>query len=155
MINSSAMPWLLLYRLGIYVLAVMTAYLLASITATQSVISSLISMGIDIDLASRISMTARDLVGMGGTLLPMVAGGYLVAFLVTGLLLHWWPRWRTPLYILAGAVALIAIHLIMQLLLSITPVAIARSLGGLLVQGAAGAAGGYVFSKLMRKTRPA
>lgn len=150
MINPSANRWPLLYRLGVYLLAVITAYVLASITATQSVISSLSSMGIDLDLTTRLSMTAKDLAGMAGTFLPMIAAGYLVAFLVVGLLLIWRPQWRTPLYIVAGGVALIAIHLTMQQVFSITLVAIGRTAGGLIVQGIAGAVGGYVFSRLMR-----
>ena len=151
MINPSASRWPLLYRLGVYLLAVLTAYVLASITATQSVVSSLSSMGVDVDLATRISMTARDLLGMAGSFLPMIAAGYLAAFLVVGILLHWWPHWRTPLYLMAGGAALIAIHLTMQLAFSITPVAIGRTVGGLLVQGVAGAVGGYVFSRLMQR----
>jgi len=144
-------PTALLYRFGLYLLAVLTAYVLASFTATQSVVSNLVSMGLEVDLVTRLSMTAKDLLGMAGTLLPMIAAGYLVAFLVVGLLLYWRPQWRTPLYIVAGGVALIAIHLTLQLAFGITPVAIGRTVGGLLVQGAAGAVGGYVFSRLMRK----
>jgi hypothetical protein len=151
MIKPSAKRWPLLYRLGVYLLAVVTAYLLASITATQSVISSLASMGIDVDLATRLSMTAKDLAGMAGAFLPMIAAGYLVAFLAVGLLLIWRPQWRTPLYIVAGGVTLIAIHLTMQQAFSITPVAIGRTVGGLMVQGVAGAVGGWVFSRLMRR----
>ncbi len=151
MINPFTRRWPLLYRLAVYLLAVITAYVLASITATQSVISSLSSMGIDVDLATRLSMTVKDLAGMAGTFLPMIAAGYLVAFLVVGLLLVWRPHWRTPLYIVAGGAALIAIHLTMQLAFSITPVAIGRTVGGLLVQGVAGAVGGYVFSRLMQR----
>jgi hypothetical protein len=151
MINPFTRRWPLLYRLAVYLLAVITAYVLASITATQSVISSLSSMGIDVDLATRLSMTVKDLAGMAGSFLPMIAAGYLVAFLVVGLLLFWRPQWRTPLYLMAGGVALIAIHLTLQLAFSITPVAIGRTVGGLLVQGVAGAVGGYVFSRLMQR----
>ena len=140
----------LLYRLGVYLLAVLTAYILASITATQSVVFNLSGMGIAVDFPTRISMTLQDLAGMAGSLLPLIAAGFLIAFLIAGLLLLWAPRWRTLLYIVAGAGALICIHLSMKLALGITPVAIGRTTGGLLVQGIAGAAGGYVFARLMQ-----
>ena len=48
----------------------------------------------------------------------------------------------------AGAAALVCIHVTLNLALGLTPVAIARSPGGLLVQGLAGAAGGYVYTRL-------
>jgi hypothetical protein len=142
-----------LYRLGVYLLAVVTAYVLAAVAATQSVVSSLLSMGLDVGLPTRLEMTIRDLWGMAGTLLPMIAAGYLVAFLVVGLLLYWRARWRTALYVAAGAAALIAIHLTLHFAFGITPVAIARTVPGLLVQGVAGAVGGYVFSSLSLRAR--
>lgn len=132
-------------KLGIYLAAVVTAYVLASVTATQHVVASLSSMGIDVGFGDRLAMTLRDLAGMAGSLLPLVAFGLLMAFLATALLCRWLDRWRTPLYLLAGATALVAVHVIMNLAFGITPVAIARSPGGLFVQGLAGAVGGYLY----------
>jgi hypothetical protein len=135
--------------LGAYLASVVAAFVPASITATHSVISSLAKMGVDVDPVTRVSMSLQDLAGLAGTLLPMIAAGFLVAFLVAGMLCLWWPRWRTVLHVAAGAAALIAIHLTLKLALGITPVAIGRTTGGLLVQGLAGAFGGYVFVRLM------
>lgn len=135
-------------KLGIYLAAVLTAYLLASVTATQHVVASLSSMGVELSAGEWIAMTLQDLVGMAGMFLPIIAFGLLFAFLLTALLYYWLGRWRTPLYILAGAIALLAIHLSMILAFGLTPVAIARSAGGLLVQAVAGAAGGYVYIRL-------
>ncbi|MEE4218099.1 MAG: hypothetical protein V2I48_10850 [Xanthomonadales bacterium] len=135
-------------KLGIYLAAVLTAYLLASASATQSVVASLSSMGVPVGLGDRVVMTLGDVVGMAGMFLPLVAFALLVAFLFTALLCRWLGRWRTPLYLLAGATALVAMHLAMNLAFDLTPVAIARSTFGLLVQGAAGAAGGFVYVRL-------
>jgi hypothetical protein len=134
-----------LHRIGTFLLALVTAWLLASLTATQSVISSLRSMGVDISLAESLDMMARDIVALAGTFLPLIAGGYLVAFLVAWMLCLWWPRWRTVLYILAGGAALVVIHLSLKLAFGITPIAIGRTTGGLVVQGLAGAVGGYIY----------
>lgn len=138
-------------KLGIYLSAVLTAYLLASASATQHVVASLSSMGVAVGLADRLKMTAQDLLGMGASLLPLVAFGLLAAFLFTALLCRWLGRWATPLYVLAGATALVSIHVLMNLALGLTPVAIGRSAGGLLVQGLAGAAGGYVYIRLNQR----
>ena len=73
-------------KLGIYLSAVLLAYILASVSATQHVVSRLSSMGIPLDWGERILMSVQDLAGMSGMFLPLVAFGFLVAFLVTALL---------------------------------------------------------------------
>ena len=138
-------------RLGIYLVAVAVAYLLAAVTATQAVISRLAGRGIDVNMADRVAMTLHDIAGMAGMFLPMIAFGLLVAFLVTALLCRWFGQWRSLLYPLAGAAALVTIHVALNLSFEITPVAIARTPIGLLIQALAGAAGGYTYIALTRK----
>jgi hypothetical protein len=137
-------------RLGAWLLAVAVAYLLASATATQSVISSLAGMGLDVTLSARVQMTLSDILGMANMFLPMVAFALLMAFMTAALLCRWLARWRLPLYAVAGAAALITIHLILHLAFGLTPIAIARTAGGLLLQGLAGAAGGVCYILLIR-----
>ena len=138
-------------RLALYLAAVIVAYLLAVITATQSVVSSLAGMGVQLDMAERLSMTLNDISGMAPMLLPLIAFGLLIAFMTTALICRYLSQWRVPLYALAGAVALLCIHLALHYLFSITPVAIARTPGGLAVQALAGAAGGLTYVFLSRK----
>ncbi len=138
-------------KLAIYLAAVVTAYILASAAATQHVAGRLAAMGVDAGVGERLGMTLADLAGMAGMFLPIIAFGLLIAFLVTALLCRWLPRWRTPLYLLAGATALVTIHLALHLALGLTPVAAARTGGGLLFQGIAGAISGYVYITLNRR----
>jgi hypothetical protein len=138
-------------RLAIYLSAVVVTYLLASITATQSVVSSLSGMGVALGFGERIAMTLQDISGMAGMFLPMVAFGLLIAFMIAALICRYRGQWRFPLYILAGATALVGIHLALNLAFGITPVAIARTTGGLLLQAVAGAAGGLTYVLLSRK----
>ena len=140
-------------RLAIYLSAVAVAYLLASIMATQSVISSLSGMGVDLSLAERAGMTLRDFGGMAGMFLPMIAFGLLIAFMATALICRYWNQWRTPLYIVAGAAALVCVHLALNLAFGITPVAIARTTTGLGLQALAGAVGGYTYVYLSGRYR--
>jgi hypothetical protein len=139
-------------KLAAYLLAIIVAYLLASITATQSVIARLGEMGVDLNFADRLRMTLHDIAGMAGMFLPMIAAGFLVAFMLTALLCRWLGKRPIALYILAGAVALISIHLTLKLAFVITPVAIARTTGGLLIQGVAGAVGAYLYAYTNRWT---
>jgi len=138
-------------RLAVYLSAVLITYILASVTATQSVISSLAKMGVHLGFSERMAMTAQDISGMAGMFLPMVAFGLLIAFLATALICRYLDQWRFPLYIIAGATALVCIHLALNLAFGITPVAIARTIPGLLVQGLAGAVGGLVYAWLSLK----
>ena len=138
-------------RLGAYLAAVAVAYLAASLTATQAVVASLAGMGVDVGLSDRLAMTLKDIAGMAPMFLPMVAFALLVAFLSAALLCRWLARWRLPLYLLAGAVGIVCIHLGLNLAFGITPVAVARSGAGLLTQGVAGALGGLTYLGLTRK----
>jgi hypothetical protein len=140
-------------RLAIYLSAVAVAYLLAAAAATQSVISSLAGMGVPVDLSGRLTMTLDDIAGMAGMFLPMVAFGLLIAFMATALICRYWNRWRTVLYIIAGATALVCLHLALTLAFGITPVAAARTTAGLVMQALAGAAGGLTYV-LLSELRP-
>ena len=119
---------LLAKKLGIYLCAVGVAYCLAVVTASQHVVASLGSMGVEVGPGDRVAMTVADLGGMAGMFLPLIAFGFLVAFLVAALLGRWLGRWRVALYALAGATALASIHLLLHLAFVVFVV-----LGGLLV----------------------
>lgn len=138
-------------KLGIYLSAVLLAYVLASVSATQHVVARLSDMGLSLGPGERLLMTVHDLGGMAGMFLPLIAFGFLAAFLVTALLHYWLKRGQTVLYVLAGATALVAIHALLNLAFNITPIAIARSPGGVLIQGLCGAAGGYLYIFLNRR----
>lgn len=150
--NRNRLIKMLLKRLGAYLLSIVVGYALATVVATQFVVASLREMGVEVGLAERLGMTLQDLQGMAGMFMPMVAFGYLVAFLAAGLICRWKPAWRTPLYVLAGAVAFITIHVSLNLAFGVHPIAVGRGIGGLLLQGVAGAAGGWVFARLMQRS---
>ncbi len=133
-----------------WALAVLLAYSLATLFATQSVISHLAEMGIPLSLGERLQMTARDQLGMIGLYLPLIAVGMLIAMLLAGWLGRRNPQRRTPLFMLAGTVAILSIHLALNWSFDITLVAVARSPLGLLSQALAGAAGGYLFTRLKK-----
>ena len=53
-------------KLGAYLSAIIVAYLLAAVQATQSVVARLGEIGIDVDLKERLGMTLHDIAGMAG-----------------------------------------------------------------------------------------
>ena len=127
-------------------LALLVTYVLAAAAATQSVMARLAEMGIVVTLDHRLTATGHDLVGMASSFLPLLALSLLIAFLVTTLINRWVSGWRTTLFVLAGATAVICVHVGLKIALDITPVAAARSVSGLVVQALAGAAGGFIFA---------
>jgi hypothetical protein len=149
--NGQSIISFLAARFAIYFFAVVATYLLASITATQSVVASLSGMGMEVSFGDRVNMTLADIRGMAGVFLPLLAFGLLIAFMSSALLYRFWRKWRMALYLIAGAAAVIVIHLALKLALGVTPLAIARSPGGLLAQGIAGAAGGLCYVWLLTK----
>lgn len=143
---------LLSKKFGIYLASVLAAYVLAVIAASWHVAGRLAAMGVTLDGGERLAMTLRDLAGMAGMFVPIIAFGFLAAFLVAALLCRW-PRTLRPaaclaLYALAGFTALVCIHLVLHLALGLTPVAVARSVPGLIGQGLAGAVGGVLYRYL-------
>ena len=134
--------------------AVLVTYLLAGLLASNSALNSIVALGLPISLGQRLSANAHDLLGMASSLLPLVVIGLLIAFLIATLLVRRAPRLRLPLFALAGAVALVGIHVALKLTFDITPVAAARTVAGLLLQGAAGAVGGYLFARLSHRSEP-
>jgi len=138
-------------RVGAFLSAVLVSYVLAAIAATQSVLARLPEMGVPVTFAQRISVTAHDLTGMASSYLPLIAVALLIAFLVTALVGKYLSVSRTALYMLAGGVAVVCIHLGLEAAFGIAPVAATRTVLGLLVQGLAGAVGGYAFARISSK----
>ncbi|MGI9328245.1 MAG: hypothetical protein ACR2PZ_23710 [Pseudomonadales bacterium] len=133
-----------------YIAAVLVTYVIGAAAATQGALAHLPAIAQEsIDFGVRMSTTAADLLGMLPAYAPLIAAALLAGFVVTAFVLRWLPDLRTFGYTLAGAVALLALHLIMrQTFDGIVPIASTRTTVGLLVQVFAGAVGGWLFARL-------
>lgn len=131
--------------------AVLVTYLLASISATQFVLREVAALGPEITLAVRVRTTLQDLAGLAGSYGPLLLLALALAFPVAAGLGRVLPAARLYWYLLAGFVAVVFLHLIMEAVLGVTGIAAVRTLPGLLSQGFAGAAGGAVFHVLLRR----
>ncbi len=138
---------------GIFITTVIFTHVIASALVTQHVLARVADMGLTVPMSMRITSTIHDIGGMLPSYMPLIAVGLLIAFLVAALLARFAPAMRTFLFALAGAMAVITVNVALKAAFDITPVAAARTLGGLLAQGAAGAVGGLMFAMLARPAR--
>lgn len=143
------MSWI--RRIAAFVLAVVVASVLASALSTQFVLQGLIDLGIEISARDRLYATGHDILGMAPIFGGIVAIGFLIALPTAALVIRFLPGVRTLGYVLAGGLALAVALLSLEGLLGMMPVAGARTFGGLLAQGIAGAVGGYVFARYVRR----
>jgi hypothetical protein len=142
--------------------AVMAAFVTGSIFATQFILANVSAMGMEVTPGVRLQATFHDLVGLSGTYLPMIAVALLIALSAATRLAKLFPGQRLVLFVLAGSLGLISIHVIIKAVLGLSGIAATRTLAGLLSQGLAGALGGYVYfavrrafiEPLQRKTVP-
>ncbi len=130
--------------------AVLLTYVLASIMSTQIILGNLQSMGVDVSAAVRISTTFHDLLGLASSYLLLILVAFVLGLPVAAGLTKLMPSQRLALFTLAGFVAIVALHLIMKAALGLSGIAATRTMFGLLAQGIAGAAGGYLYFHLSR-----
>lgn len=137
-----------------YVAAVLIAAALTSAAATQIILQNLVALGVDMPLSVRLSATGRDLLGFAPILAALLAIGFLIALPVAALVSSALGRLRLFGFALAGAVAVIVMVKGIEIFYGIvldataTPVAAARTLGGLLFMSLGGLVGGAVFALL-------
>lgn len=131
-----------------FLVAVIFAFILASLLHSQFVMAELTLLGVEISLNDRLSMSLDDLIGLFPTYGIVIAISFLIAFIVATVFIKKLSLSPLILYTLAGGVGLSVALLAMQPILDITLLAGARSTFGFLCQSLAGAIGGGVFSHL-------
>src|SRR5210317_1611791 len=124
-------------RIVTFVGAVLATYVVAAVLASNSVISNVIAMGLPVDFGKRLEVIGHDILGMTTSYLPLIAVALLLAFFVAGLLVRNRPTLRIAIYVLAGSIAVVCIHVGLKMAFDITPVAAARTTVGLSLQAMA------------------
>ena len=125
--------------------AVLVTYLFGTIFVSQGNIGAVVQMGYEVSFAQRLNAMFHDMTHMHDLFLPLVAIGLLIALGVAALIIRFYPHLRLVGYVSAGFVSMIALHLILKAVLGLSGIAPTRELTGLIAQGLAGAAGGFVF----------
>jgi hypothetical protein len=139
-----------------WLVAALTATLLASLGHSIMVQAGLRGVGARIPLLTGLWAMVRDFLGLLPALGGILAGATLAAFLVAGLLKGRVPGWLAPLaYPLAGLVAVAAALLAMRFSFGFSPLAGARGPGGFLLMSAGGLVAGFLFARLLPKAAQA
>ena len=103
----------------------------------------------------RLQATWHDILGLASAYLPLMAIAFLIALPVAAGLLKIFPSQPLLLYVLAGAVGVVTLHLTMKAVLGVTGIAATRTIAGLLSQGLAGALGGYLYYSIRSRVSAA
>lgn len=138
-------------RIAAFVAAVVSAYVLGAFASTQMVLNAVAALGMPVGVATRASAVLHDLPGMGPVYGPGITIAFLIAFPIAALVMRFVPGPRTLGYVLAGAAALLVVHMLVPTLLGMHPFPATRSAAGIAWQVAAGAVGGYVFGRFRVK----
>lgn len=138
-------------RLVGFALAVLVTAALSSLIQTLRVHAGLSAMGVEIPLGLRLSAISHDLLGFAPTYAAIVAAGFLIAFLVVGLIRRYASRAGRWLHALAGGAAILTALLTMEALLGMSVIAGARGTLGIALFALAGVIGGALFARISAK----
>lgn len=134
-------------QLGAFLVALLSVIILGSLFHTQFVLNAL-PVPTPVSLSDNISTSLFDMISMGPVYGGIMGIGLLIAFFIAIYVTKLAPSLRWLVYTVAGFVAVIATLLIMEASLGLMPIAGARTMAGLLMQGVAGAFAGYVFTRI-------
>ena len=130
-----------------YIGAVVVAHIFGAAAAAQHVISQFEQMAGEVGVVERLRWTFGDIVGMatGGIYPVAIAVALLLAFAVAGLIIRRVGGLRTLGFVLAGAAGMLMMHVILNSVAEINPVAATRGSLGLGLQAVAGALAGAAY----------
>lgn len=130
------------------VMAVLVTAVLSSLVQTQFTVSGLQAVSVPVSLGQRLAMSAHDLLGFAPVYAGIVAGGFVIAFLVTAGLRRLHPFHRVRIHALAGAVAMLTALLLMNHLLGLALIPATLHNVWLALLVLCGALGGAVYARL-------
>ena len=139
------------YRLISFLLAGLVAYVVAVLFYTQINLSNLTDLGIDISFSDRFGAASHDLLSMTGMYFPIMLVALLVAFSLAAIVIRFLPNLRILGFVVAGTVGVLALVLFFSAFLGTNPIAVTRSLLGLLSQCGAGGMGGLVYALVSQR----
>lgn len=134
-------------QFGAFLVALLSLIILGSLFHTQFVLNAL-PVPTPVSLSDNIATSLSDIIGMGPLYGIIMGAGLLVAFIAAIFVTKLAPSQRGLVYIVAGFVAAVATLTIMKATFGLMPIAGARTMAGLLMQGVAGAVAGYVFTRI-------
>lgn len=138
-----------------FVITVILTAALATAMSTQFVLNGLISVGAEVSMADRLSMTGFDIVGMGPLYAVFILLGLGIAFFAADRTARLIKLERKVIYTVAGMVAMLLMLVLMeQVFFGVPLIPGARSLGGLLAQVLIGGLAGFTYASMSKPVAP-
>ena len=137
--------------LGVFLVSVAVAYVLGAATSSWIIAGNVADLGLEVSFADRLTWIAHDQISMLPLYLPTVLLSLLIGFWVATLIIKRLPNLRTLGYVLAGGLAMFAMHQAVILYTDLHGLPATRTVAGMGLQVLAGMAGGYVFARLGRR----
>lgn len=130
-----------------FLVAWLLSFTIASLFHSQYVVNQLVNVGVVVPLGDRLNIMAQDWLGMITTYGVIIAVALAIAFTVANWLSKKYAISRDVWFTFAGIAALATVLIAFELIMKINVIAGARG-WGFYTQLLAGAAGGFVFSKV-------
>lgn len=127
--------------------SVISCFIIASAFNTQFVIAGLTSVGVDVPLIERFTMTLKDWAGLAPTYGILILIGLLIAFSVMSFVVKHWGHPKV-FFAVGGALCFFVMIAAMEPILGVTLLTGARSGLGWASQCVAGAIAGWVFARI-------
>lgn len=136
-----------------FILAVLIAEVLGAIFQVQGNIRQQFApLGIEIPVEEQVSWTLHDIAGLFPAYAPLLAAGFLIAFIAAAFISRLMPGLRTLVFIVAGAAAVFTIFALAKpVFWGVTPIYGGRDALGLGLQCLAGGVAGLVFAVMTRR----
>jgi hypothetical protein len=144
-------------RLALYPIAFVVAVLLAEVLGAilqvqGTIMQQFAPLGLEVPLDKQLSWMWHDIKGLLPAYGPLLAIGFLIAFIAAAFVARLAPRLRGLVFTVAGAVAVLAIFLLAKpVFFGVTPIYGARDMIPMALQVLAGAAAGLVFAVITGK----
>ncbi len=138
-----------------FVITVILTAALATAMSTQFVLNGLISVGAEVSMADRLSMTGFDIVGMGPLYAVFILLGLGIAFFAADRTARLIKLERKVIYTAAGMIAMLVMLVAMeQVFFGVPLIPGARSLGGLFAQVLIGGLAGFTYASMSKPVAP-
>ena len=134
-----------------YLAAVVVMATLGVVTQSLFVLLSLGDVGASIPVASALGMMVDDLLGLGPIYAILIAIGFVIAFPVAAIAVHFLPIPRALIYAAAGLVCIaVMLTLMKEVFFGVQLIAGARTLPGFWARAGMGAIAGLAFVWMTR-----
>jgi len=129
----------------IFVCAVLVATLLTSIVSSQLILSDVESFGLTVDFSNRLSVTLKDILGLGPALALLIGLSFLVAFIIARYCLKFIGGNKVYWYFAAGFTSFPVTLFLIKYFMGITLLASARTPVGMLLVACCCMAGSWIY----------